>query len=468
MSPCSPTALPSPRGSRAGRHVPTRNRRQRAAGRPRAAERAAQRRPRSAEQVADVRATQPPPRRCVASGRRGRLGRTGVATITNILLFLMLQTYGAWVLTAVTREKASRVVEVLLAVIRPIHLLAGKIIGIGLAALGHAVLLILTAYITTRIGGCRDHRRPAHQRPRRRGRVVHPRLCPVLQCVRRGGLAVRRVEDAQGASFPIMLPLLFAYIVSFSAASGPNTLLWVLAFIPPTAVLAMPTLYAIGAAPVWAMLLSMALTAVAILGRRRAGGEDLRTLGPPHGPQAVMAGGDPPRRRRTAVAGRRSRAPSRPTDARASSPTWTSGRRPPPTIQARPGRGGSGRCRGRSSPSTSPSVSLHAANSNPSRLRRTTEVQCPYMERRLSGRPAATTSRPRSPLGEQPAEPRVIDVLGVIDDEQARPADGGLHGSDSGWGVVPPRRSASCGSSARRRDDDRRRPARPDAPRPTT
>ena len=50
-------------------------------------------------------------------------------------------------------------------------------------------------------------------------------------------------------AFPIMLPLLFGYIVSFSAAGGASTLLWVLAFIPPTAVVAMPTLYAIGDAP---------------------------------------------------------------------------------------------------------------------------------------------------------------------------------------------------------------------------
>ena len=217
------------------------------------------------QQVADVRATQPPPLDVLRPGDEVDSSRTGVATITNILLFLMLQTYGAWVLTAVTREKASRVVEVLLAVIRPIHLLAGKIIGIGLAALGHAVLLILTAYITTRAVGAEitDGLRISDLAVG----AVWFILGYALYCsaFAAAGSLCARVEDAQGASFPIMLPLLFAYIVSFSAASGPNTLLWVLAFIPPTAVLAMPTLYAIGAAPVWAMLLSMAMTAVAIL-----------------------------------------------------------------------------------------------------------------------------------------------------------------------------------------------------------
>ena len=74
-----------------------------------------------------------------------------------------------------------------------------------------------------------------------------------------------RVEDAQTVAFPVMLPLLFGYIVSFSVVSGASTLMWVLAFIPFTAVVAMPSLYAIGEAPLGAVFLSMAITVVAIV-----------------------------------------------------------------------------------------------------------------------------------------------------------------------------------------------------------
>ena len=69
--------------------------------------------------------------RCEPADSGADTSRSGVALVTNILLFLMLQTYGSWVLTAVTREKASRVIEVLLAVIRPKQLLVGKTVGIG-------------------------------------------------------------------------------------------------------------------------------------------------------------------------------------------------------------------------------------------------------------------------------------------------------------------------------------------------
>ena len=191
--------------------------------------------------------------------------RSGVALVTNILLFLMLQTYGSWVLTAVTREKASRVIEVLLAVIRPKQLLVGKTIGIGLVALGHAAVLIVVAYVTTRIVGL-DITGGLRAGDLLVGAVWfllgYALYCSVFAAA---GALCARVEDAQAYAFPVMIPLLFAYIASFSAASGANTLLWVLAFFPPTAVLAMPTLYAIEAAPLWAVLLSMAITAAAVV-----------------------------------------------------------------------------------------------------------------------------------------------------------------------------------------------------------
>jgi ABC-2 type transport system permease protein len=217
------------------------------------------------DQAADVRATPPPPVRALQPDDGVDTSRSGVALVTNILLFLMLQTYGSWVLTAVTREKASRVIEVLLAVIRPKQLLVGKTIGIGLVALAHAVVLISVAFVTTRIVGLdiTGGLRPGDLLV---GAVWfllgYSLYCSVFAAA---GALCARVEDAQAYAFPVMIPLLFAYIASFSAASGPNTLLWVLAFIPPTAVLAMPTLYAIGAAPLWAVVLSMAITAASIV-----------------------------------------------------------------------------------------------------------------------------------------------------------------------------------------------------------
>ena len=68
--------------------------------------------------------------------------RVGTAVIINIALFLLLQTYGGWVVSGVTREKASRVVEVLLSTLTARQLMFGKIIGIGGLALMHAAALV--------------------------------------------------------------------------------------------------------------------------------------------------------------------------------------------------------------------------------------------------------------------------------------------------------------------------------------
>jgi ABC-2 type transport system permease protein len=221
----------------------------------------------SPEEAAEVRATPPPDVEALAADPEDEVdtSRIGTAIVTNILLFLMLQTYGSWVLTAVTREKASRVVEVLLAVITPRQLLIGKVVGIGIVALIHAAVLIATALVTTRVMGVDL---TAGSAPGDLAiALIWFLLGYALYCgaFAAAGSLVPRPEDAQSAAFPIMLPILFAYIVSFSAAEGANTLLWVLAFIPFTAVVAMPTLYAIGEAPLWAVGLSMLITLAAIV-----------------------------------------------------------------------------------------------------------------------------------------------------------------------------------------------------------
>ena len=63
-------------------------------------------------------------------------GKAGVAFFAILILYGQLLTYGYWVAAGVVEEKASRVVEVILSTIRPKHLLAGKVIGIGLLGLG--------------------------------------------------------------------------------------------------------------------------------------------------------------------------------------------------------------------------------------------------------------------------------------------------------------------------------------------
>jgi ABC-2 type transport system permease protein len=214
------------------------------------------------DQAAQVRATELPAVTSVQPvASDADPGRTSTTIVMNILLFLMLQTYGGWVVSGVTREKASRVVEVLLSTLSSRQLMFGKILGIGLLALIHAGVMVITAVVTARIVGLGvlDGFRVGDLAVG----LVWFLLGYVLYCCAfaAGGSLISRPEEAQGVALPIMLPLILGYIVGFSASEGPNTLLWVLSFVPPTAVLCMPVLSATGAVPVWAVLVSIAITA---------------------------------------------------------------------------------------------------------------------------------------------------------------------------------------------------------------
>jgi ABC-2 type transport system permease protein len=188
-------------------------------------------------------------------------GRTSTTIVMNILLFLMLQTYGGWVVTGVTREKSSRVVEVLLSTLSSRQLMFGKILGVGLLALIHASLMIATATVAAQVVGL-DVLDGFRFGDLAIGLVWFLLGYAVYCCAfAAGGSLISRPEEAQGVALPIMLPLILGYIIGFSASEGPNTLLWVLAFFPPTAVLCMPVLSATGAVPVWAVLVSITITA---------------------------------------------------------------------------------------------------------------------------------------------------------------------------------------------------------------
>lgn len=77
----------------------------------------------------------------------------GTSVIGVILIFLMLSQYNTWILLGVMEEKSSRVVEMLLATLRPMQLLAGKVLAIGLVAVGQATLIVSFALCLAAVVG---------------------------------------------------------------------------------------------------------------------------------------------------------------------------------------------------------------------------------------------------------------------------------------------------------------------------
>ena len=61
--------------------------------------------------------------------------RSALAFLAMMLMFFQILMFGLYVAMGVVEEKSSRVVEVLLATIKPLHLFCGKIVGIGAVGL---------------------------------------------------------------------------------------------------------------------------------------------------------------------------------------------------------------------------------------------------------------------------------------------------------------------------------------------
>jgi ABC-2 type transport system permease protein len=198
-----------------------------------------------------------------------------VAFYGVVLLFLFLQQYGAWVLMGVIEEKSSRVVEVLLAAIRPRQLVAGKVLGTGAVALFQGAIVAVAAIVTARATG--SHVFEGASRFTIGWMLVWFLLGYGMYSWANAaiGSTVSRQVDAQNASFPVMIPAMVGYISSFSVLSGgdPSTFVRVLAFLPPTAPLVMPMLIGVGKAAPWEVATSAALVVVTIVLLTRVAGD---------------------------------------------------------------------------------------------------------------------------------------------------------------------------------------------------
>jgi len=206
----------------------------------------------SAAQAAQVAGARPLP---VTSLQPGPLkGATRTTSIVGlILVFVMLTQYNTWILTGVMEEKSSRVVEVLLAAVRPVQLLAGKVAGIGLVAFAQAALIVVFALgLAKAVGSDLLHGTAPLLLA---STLVWLVLGYAFYCwvYAAAGSMAERQDQVHSLAFPLSLPIIFGYIIALTAATSgsPSTFFDVLAYLPPTAPFAMPVLVGLGRATWW-------------------------------------------------------------------------------------------------------------------------------------------------------------------------------------------------------------------------
>lgn len=198
---------------------------------------------------------------------------TVVAAVAALLLLMSLAVYGQWVVSGVVEEKNNRVVEVLLATVAPRHLLAGKVIGIGLLGLAQLALVVGLAAILLAAG--------VFDAPAELGAslaLVVPwfALGFALYAVAyaAAGALASRQQNADTAGQPVTYTLVAAYFVGYVVVSGDpgGTLAHVLSVFPVTAPLVLPARSALVDVPLWEHGLALVLVLAAIVALVRFAG----------------------------------------------------------------------------------------------------------------------------------------------------------------------------------------------------
>ncbi len=215
----------------------------------------------SEEEVATALAQPPLPVRALEPVDARQRENSVVAFVGVLALYGQLFAYGYWVAAGVVEEKASRVVEVLLATIRPSQLLRGKILGIGLLGLAQLLLIGAIGLATAQAVGSLDFPTGAIATI---GIVL---VWFVLGFFFYAGLfavagsIVTRQEDLQATMTPLTLVIVASFFVGINATSDPgSTLATVASMIPPSAPLVMPSRIVLGEASGWSILLSAGLS----------------------------------------------------------------------------------------------------------------------------------------------------------------------------------------------------------------
>jgi ABC-2 type transport system permease protein len=193
--------------------------------------------------------------------------RKGSAALVAIALYLLLLMLMIQVSNGTAIEKANRISEVLLAIVRPGALLFGKVLGVGLVGLltlGFGLLPVVVKLVS---GGDL----PAGLGTAIVGGAPWLVLGLVLYLTTAGALGalVERQEEAGSVVSPLTFLLIGSYLVAQSASDTPVG--QALAIIPFTSPMVMPSRIAVGEASGIEIVASLVLGLVTVLLAVRVG-----------------------------------------------------------------------------------------------------------------------------------------------------------------------------------------------------
>jgi ABC-2 type transport system permease protein len=188
--------------------------------------------------------------------------RFAAAGVSGLATFMLLQIWGTFLMMGVIEEKSSKVVEILLSHVRPRTLLAGKVLGLGLLALGQMIILVSGLVVGVILVQDIDvpsgvwTTAPLSLATFILGFAFYSSMFAAV------GSTVSRQEDANSAQIPAILPLLSGYMIAaFSLDNPDNPAVVIGSFVPFTAPVLLPFRNAFADLPLWEIVLSLVILA---------------------------------------------------------------------------------------------------------------------------------------------------------------------------------------------------------------
>jgi len=207
-------------------------------------------------------------------------GRTeGLVRIMVMFIYAAMLVYGQIVMRSVIEEKSSRVIESVVASIKPFHLMAGKIFGVGALGLTQYSLWAGVMGLLSRYGvkiGSLFARDSASN-------LSMPAVAPEIllffilffvlgyflyAAIFAGlGALVNSDQEAQQLVFPVIMLVIIPFLCTFYIIENPNTQLSViLSLIPFFAPMTMFARIVVQTPPAWEIALGLALLIATVVG----------------------------------------------------------------------------------------------------------------------------------------------------------------------------------------------------------
>lgn len=193
--------------------------------------------------------------------KSGNGEQLAIGIVTSVLIYVSLLLNGQAVAQGVVEEKTSRVVEILLATVRPWQLMIGKVVGLGVVGLLQVAVIALAGLAAgLATGSLHLHAGAAFGTIA--WLIVWFLLGYAAYSLAFAAVAslVSRQEDVAAAVTPVLMLLIIGYVIGVSTLpSHPDSgFVATLSLIPVFAPTLMPVRLALGVVPAWQAVVSLA------------------------------------------------------------------------------------------------------------------------------------------------------------------------------------------------------------------